>query len=70
MASTIDNLVDLFTAHLAHTRGQPAAELRPFVRAVFKEAQREHLAAGAPLGLSDDAFLVWFDQRGRVAKTA
>jgi hypothetical protein len=70
MASKIDNMVDLFVAHLAHKKGLSAAELRPFVRTLFDQARREYLAAGAPLGLSDQAFLVWLDERPRVTKSA
>jgi hypothetical protein len=70
MASRIDDLVDVFAAHLAHKRGQSVAELRPFVRTLFTEAMQEYREAGAPLGQSDEAFLVWLDERRALAKSA
>ncbi len=70
MASKIDNLVDQFAAQLAHKRGQSVAELRPFVRTLFEEAMQEYHEAGAPLGMSDEAFLAWLAQRPRLARTA
>jgi hypothetical protein len=69
MPSQIDNLVELFAQHLAHKKGLSVAELRPFVRGLFDQARREYLAAGAPLGSSDEAFLVWLEERQRVVKS-
>lgn len=69
MASKLDSLVDLFAAHLAHKKGQSIAELRPFVRTLFDEAMQEYREAGAPLGLSEEAFLVWLAERPRVARS-
>jgi len=70
MASKLDSLVDQFAAHLAHKKGQSIAELRPFVRTLFDEALQEYREAGAPLGPSEEAFLVWLAERPRVARTA
>jgi hypothetical protein len=70
MATKIDDLVDVFAAHLAHKKGQTVAELRPFVRTLIDEAMQEYREAGATYGMSEDAFLVWLDERRVVAKSA
>jgi len=69
MASRLDSLIDTYAAHLAHKRRRPVAELRPFVRNLFDEALQEYREAGAPLGPSEEAFLVWLAERPRVART-
>jgi hypothetical protein len=56
-------MITQLSVQLAYQTGRLLAELRPIVRGLFDQARREYLAAGAPLGLSDEAFLIWLDER-------
>jgi hypothetical protein len=70
MARKIDRTVNQLSVQLAYQSGRPLAELRPIIRGLFDQALREYLAAGAPYGQSDEAFLEWLEERQAVAKTA
>lgn len=70
MAGKVDRMVTQLLVQLAYQSGRPLAELRPIIRGLFDQARREYVAAGAPLGLSDEAFLRWLEERLAVAKSA
>lgn len=70
MSHDIDKLIDTFAAHLAHKRGQAAAELRPFVEGLVAEAMQEYYEAGAPYGPSEHGFLRWLGERPVLAMAA
>jgi hypothetical protein len=56
-------MITQLSVRLADRSGRPLAEVRSFMSALFDRARREYLVAGAPLGWSDEAFLVWLDVR-------
>jgi hypothetical protein len=70
MITEIKRLIDLFAAHLAHSRCQSLAELRPLVQTPFAEAEQEYREAGAPYGESVEGFLAWLGELRRVVKAA
>jgi hypothetical protein len=70
MSRKRDQAIIQLSIQLAYQSGRPLGELQPLLRGLFDQARREYLAAGAPYGTSDEAFLVWLDERPVVAKTA
>jgi hypothetical protein len=59
----LDEFITRLAAHIARERGWTLAEATRWVAVRIAEAREEYRQMGAPLGDTDEGFLVWLQPR-------